>query len=140
MDHETVRYIMQVPAAVYLIYHLVHHMQRRSSRKHFSSGIRFPCWSAAALSVAGRILSMMGAPAEDLTEDVCRTLLLSILIRSLFSSVLAYALCFLASWIDKGFGGKAKTQGRELCTTAVMLFLLFEFHDLLMWVLVENCG
>lgn len=137
MGHETVRYLMQVPAAVYLVYYLVHHLQRRSPRKHFSAGIRFPCWSAAALSVAGRILSLMGTPAGNLTEDVCRTLLLSILIRSVFTSVLAYALCFLASWIDKGFGGKTRTQGRELWTTAVMLFLLFEFHDLLMWVLID---
>lgn len=139
MDQETLRELFKVPVAVYLIWHLSEHLKKRPYSKFPASGlIRFPLTTSMVLSTVGRTLLLIGEPQLTTGEAECMEFVTGILLRGSVAAAVTYGLCFLVSGIDKHLSDKHKSRVRDLVATPMLLFLFFEFHDLLLWIFTQN--
>ena len=139
MDQETLRELFKVPVAVYLIWHLSEHLKKRPYSRFRASGlIRFPLTTSMVLSTAGLTLLFIGTPQLAAEEAECMEFVTSILLRGCTAAAVTYGLCFLVSGIDKHLSDKRRSRVRELVATPMLLFLFFEFHDLLLWIFTQS--
>lgn len=139
MDQETLRELFKVPVAVYLIWHLSEHLKKRPYSRFRASGlIRFPLATSMVLSTVGRTLLLIGTPQLAAEEAECMEFVTGILLRGCTAAAVTYGLCFLVSGIDKHLSDKRKSRVRDLIATPMLLFLLFEFHDLLLWIFTQS--
>lgn len=139
MDQETLRELFKVPVAVYLIWHLAEHLKKRPYSKFPASGqLRFPITTSLILSAVGRTLLLTGTSQLVTGEAERMEFVTGILLRGCVAAVVTYGLCFLVSDIDKHFSDKRKSRVRDLVATPMLLFLFFEFHDLLLWIFTQS--